>query len=52
MAERPHDDAQDEGEPIGIFPTWRRLYATVIVYWVLLVAVLYTLTLLLDAGRP
>jgi len=40
---------EDEGA-IGVFPSWRWLYASVIVYTFLLVVVLYVFTVTLDAG--
>lgn len=47
-ADRSGDD--DEGGSIGIFPSWGWLYATVIVYTMALVVVLYLFTVLLDHG--
>jgi hypothetical protein len=46
----PIDD-EDEG-PVWIFPSWRWLYATVLVYTVVLVAVLHAFTVALDHGTP
>lgn len=45
-------DPDEEGEPIGPFPTWRSLYATVLVYFVLLVVALWVLSVTLDRGAP
>ena len=39
-----------EGERVGIFPSWRWLYGTVIVYAALLVVLLYVFTVTLDFG--
>lgn len=41
-------DVDDSGEPIGIFPTWRSIYLTIIIYTVLTVIILYVLTLVLN----
>jgi len=38
--------------PIGPFPTWGRLYATVLVYGVVLILILLFLTRVLDPGIP
>lgn len=40
----------DEGEPIGIFPTWGWMYGTVIVWAAFLVLVLYVFTVTFDFG--
>lgn len=45
-------DAEETKGPIGPFPTWGRLYTTVIVYGVGLILVLWVLTRLLDPGTP
>lgn len=39
-----------EGEPIGIFPTWGWLYATVVGWAALLVLLLYVFTVTFDFG--
>lgn len=44
--------AEETTGPIGPFPTWGRLYTTVIVYGVGLILVLVILTRLLDPGTP
>lgn len=47
----PPGDAPDpdaEGEPIGPFPTWNALYATVLVWWATMIVILYVFTLLFD----
>ncbi len=41
----------DEG-PIGIFNTWRALYATVVVYALLLIVIFYVLSVTLDFSGP
>ena len=40
----------DEGEPIGIFPTWGWLYGTVIGWATVLVLLLYLFTVTFDYG--
>ena len=40
----------DEGEPIGIFPTWGWVYGTVIGWTALLVVLLYVFTVTFDYG--
>ena len=39
-----------EGERVGIFPSWRWLYGTVVLYAALLVVLLYVFTVTLDFG--
>lgn len=46
--EKPLPD--DEGEPIGIFPTWGWVYGTVVAWAAFLVVLLYVLTVTLDYG--
>ena len=41
--DRAADDADDRG-PVGIFPSWRALYATVVIYAVGLIALFYVLS--------
>ena len=50
MEERPQED--DAGEPIGPFPTWKALYATVITFHVLVIILLYVFTVTLGRGAP
>ena len=38
----------EEGGPIGIFPTWSWVYGTVLVYGALVILVLWILTRALD----
>jgi hypothetical protein len=45
---RPMGREEDEPGPIGIFPSWKALYTTVVVYAVLLITVLYVLSVTLD----
>jgi len=45
-------EPDDEGEPIGPFPTWRALYATVLVWAAILVILLYVFTRMFDQGVP
>lgn len=40
----------DEEGPIGIFPNWRWVYWTVVVYGVLVIALLTVLSTILDFG--
>jgi hypothetical protein len=42
----------DEGGPIGIFPSWGWLYATVLVYATALIVLLHIFTVTLDFGTP
>jgi hypothetical protein len=42
------DPGDEDSGPIGIFPSWKALYATVCVYAVLLITVLYVLSVTLD----
>lgn len=39
-----------ESERVGIFPSWRWLYGTVIVYATLVVVLLYVFSVVLDYG--
>lgn len=48
----PADDRPDEEGPIGIFPSWRWLYGTVLAWFVVVVLALYVLTVALDFGAP
>ncbi len=42
---------EDEGEErIGIFPSWKSLYVTVIVYGAAVILILYILTIALGFG--
>lgn len=43
-------DEDDEDGRIGIFPSWRALYITVIVYTAGLIAILRVFTVLLDTS--
>jgi hypothetical protein len=48
----PPGDKRDEDEgPVGIFPSWRWVYGTVLVYGSLMILVLWLLTRLLDPAR-
>ncbi|HSR42867.1 MAG TPA: hypothetical protein VLL48_11860 [Longimicrobiales bacterium] len=49
-AARPVLDADEIGEPIGPFPTWKALYTTVLVWWAFLVILLWVFTLVFDRG--
>ncbi len=54
MTDQPMDEiraqaAEDEERgPIGIFPSWRALYITVLAHTLLLILVLYWFTVSLD----
>jgi hypothetical protein len=43
---------ETESERIGIFPSWRWLYGTVVVYTVVLIVLLYVFTVALDYSAP
>jgi hypothetical protein len=45
-------DEDDEEGPVGIFPSWRWLYATVLLYTVALVIGLHAFTVALDHSTP
>lgn len=49
--ERLREPPEEEG-PVGIFPSWRWLYGTVLAWFVVVVVALYVLTLTLDFGAP
>ena len=44
--------SEESGEPIGPFPTWRSLYATVLVWTAVTVVALYAITVLFDRSLP
>lgn len=44
----PAEPDEDEEGPIGIFPSWRAAYVTVILYTAGLTAFLYLMTRVLD----
>lgn len=46
------DDRPEEEGPIGIFSSWRWVYATVLAWTVLLVVLLWVFTVTLDYGAP
>lgn len=49
----PDTSEMDEsGEPIGPFPTWKALYATVLVWWAFMVVMLWVFTVVFDRGVP
>ncbi len=55
MPDRGHvqpTDPNDDGGPIGIFPTWRALYTTVVVYALVLIVIFYILSVSLDFSGP
>ncbi|MGD2121193.1 MAG: hypothetical protein PVJ76_05595 [Gemmatimonadota bacterium] len=49
MSSEMHPEAE-EGERVGIFPSWRWVYGTVLVYGIVLIAVLILVSRLLDFG--
>ncbi len=42
--------AEEDHGPIGIFPSWRALYTTVVVYALVLIVVFYLLSQVLSFG--
>ena len=42
----------EEEERIGLFPSWKSLYATVVVYGIAVILILYILTIVLGFGSP
>jgi hypothetical protein len=47
MSERHAPAGEDDGR-IGIFPSWKSLYVSVLVYTAALIVLLYVLTVLFD----
>lgn len=45
-------ERDDDDGPVGIFPSWRWLYATVLVYAMLLLIALHVFTVAFDHGAP
>jgi len=45
-------DLEEDDERVWIFPNWRWLYATVIAYTVVLIAVMHAMTVALDHSTP
>lgn len=48
--QQPPSGEDDREERIGIFPSWKSLYVTVIVYGVVVILLLYILTIVLGFG--
>jgi len=44
----PEDQEHEDEGPVGIFPSWNALYATVVVYAFLWILLLYVLSVKLD----
>ena len=51
MEEQVEQPEEDDGR-IGIFPSWKALYATVVVYTLAMIVLLYAFTVLLDYSSP
>lgn len=51
MEEQVEQPEEDDGR-IGIFPSWNALYATVVVYTLAVIVLLYVFTILLDYSAP
>ena len=51
MEEQGRQPEDDDGR-IGIFPSWNALYATVVVYTLAVIVLLYAFTVLLDYSAP
>ncbi len=47
---QPPSRDDDGEERIGLFPSWKSLYATVVVYGVVVILILYILTIVLGFG--
>ena len=45
------DDDGDEG-PIGIFPSWKAVYASVVIATLVMIVLLYWFTVALDFSSP
>ena len=46
--EAPAADLQEDGGPIGIFPSWPALYTTVVIYATTLIVIFAILSAVLD----
>lgn len=51
MEEQVEQPEEDDGR-IGIFPSWNALYASVVVYTLATIVLLYVFTVLLDHSSP
>ena len=51
MEEQVDKPEDDEGR-IGIFPSWNALYATVVVYTLAMIVLLYAFTVMFDHSAP
>ena len=47
-AEREAREWDEDHGPVGIFPSWKALYTTVVVYAGLLIVIFYVLSVTLD----
>lgn len=50
--EEQEQQSEDDSGRIGIFPSWNALYATVVVYTLAVIVLLYVFTILLDYSAP
>lgn len=50
--EKQVEQPEDDDGRIGIFPSWSVLYATVVVYTLAMIGLLYAFTVLLDYSAP
>lgn len=50
--EEQEEQPEDDSGRIGIFPSWNALYATVVVYTLAVIVLLYVFTILLDYSAP
>ena len=46
------DQSEDDGGRIGIFPSWRALYVSVVVYSLAVIVLLYVFTVVFDHSSP
>ena len=51
MEEQVQETEEDDGR-IGIFPSWNAVYASVVVYTLATIVLLYVLTVVLDHSSP
>ncbi len=51
MEEHVEQPEEDDGR-IGIFPSWKALYGSVVVYTLAMIVLLYVFTVMLDHSSP